>query len=397
MADEGEDDATEILARDASVAAATELDATLPHTRAKLLTEPTATQLLPTQKRKWPSSALIAIATLSGMLLVLVVYYFLAPQPPAPSPEPARVDAYQSALAIAGSAIRNSEMETLPALLLGHSREQPDNAEVRNLLQDATRYRDLLYLLQRSRLMDTAAERRAHVFHSSLLEEAARQNIDNTLPPADLIRQLTDARYAWRGGDLVTAITSVKKLAAATNHQEARGMLQHYSRVVQDYETLAVLVDSSEYPQKLLSFYLQLDPLEDHFFWERLEKDSQRATAQPAAALSKQLQDAAHLWSRYHSQGGIDGEMRQAPMAGNAFAQRAAELSQVSEQLGQVASGLHRPQQAGGPPWHFPALLEEEIAVQRDRLQTLLRFNEEAILKDRLDMLPRPAATSRLQ
>jgi hypothetical protein len=395
MADEGEDDATEILGRNDTVATATELDATLPHTYAKPLTESaTATQLLPAQKRKWQSYRWIA-AALSCVLLATIVYYFVKPQPPTSIPEPSSVDAYHSALAVAESAVDKGEIQALPALLLSHWRKQPDNVGIRNLLRDATHYRDMLYLLQESRLMDLAEERRTHALHSSLLEEAARQNIDKALPPTALLQQWSDARDAWRVGDLVTAISSVKQLATDSSHPQARAMLQHYSQIVEDYETLSVLKNNPDYTQKLLSFYLGLDPLDDHFFWARLEKDFQRATAQPTASLSQMLQRGADLWSHYHSQGGIDGEMRQAPMAGNAFPQRAAQLSEASGLLRKVASQRPLPEQAGERAERFPALLDEEIRAQRERLETLLRFNDEDLLTSRLDMLPHSVATSR--
>jgi hypothetical protein len=386
----GEDDATEILGQERDAGSRTDPADTITEIH---LGPPTVKGTVvaprPSRGKTWPLSRWIAVGVLSIALSILLVYYIFNRQPPAIDKAQAQADAYRNTLTLAELAIDEGEVDTLPALLLSQARMQPDNADIRALLRDATHYRDMLYLQQSGRLLDLAEARRAHTFHSTLFEQAARHHIDGDLGSPALIQHLTSAGDAWRTGELVAAITAVKQLATERGNAQAEAMLHHYSRVVKDYETLSGQATDPAYPQALLAFYLGLDPLQDQFFWGRLESDFKLARDLLADNASQQLQHAGHLWGSYHSHGGIDGRMRQNFAVNNEFRQRAGELTEANRLAREVASLLQPlPGQAGKKTTLFLTLIDKEMLLQRDRLEALRRFNDEAVLASRLLMLP---------
>jgi hypothetical protein len=386
----GEDDATEILGQDSDAGSRTNPLDTITEIH---LGAPTsmgrAAAPKPPHSAKWHFSPWIAAGVLSIALSILLAYYIFNRQPPAIDKAQPQVDAYRNTLTLAEFAIDEGEVDTLPALLLSQARRQPDNADIQSLLRDATHYRDMLYLQQSGRLLDLAKARRDHTFHSTLFEQAAHHHIDGDLGSPALIQHLTSAGDAWRAGELVAAITAVKQLASEHGSAQAAAMLHHYSRVVEEYEALSGRATDPAYPQALLAFYLGLDPLQDQFFWGRLESDFKLARDPLADNAAPQLQRAGHLWASYHSHGGIDGRMRQNSAADNEFRQRAGELTEANRLAREVASLLQPlPGQAGKKTTLFLTLIDKEMLLQRDRLEALRHFNDEAVLASRLLMLP---------
>ena len=394
MPQEDEDDATEILAQDdETVYRADPLDTVTEVHDDSTTATATATTLIPAQQKKRQLSWRIIAGLLSLLLVSALGYYIFNQPPPATNTVQSRIDLYPEALTMAESAIAQGEVDTLPALLLRQSRRQPGNAQVQALLQDATHYRDMLYLLHKQHLLDLAESRRRHTFHSALFEQAAQHYLDPGLGAPAILQHLSQARDAWQAGELVKAITLVNQQTNEAGGQQAKAMLRHYSRVVEDYETLSTQKTDPGYLQVLLSFYLGLDPWEDRFFWRRLEGDFKQVQDPLAAGRSKQLQRVGQLWSSYRSQGGIDGPMRQDASAANTFPQRAKELTEADSLLREMASSLQSLEQSGEQARLLPTTIDKEIQVQRERLQALRRFNDEAILSSRLLMLA-PADTA---
>ena len=248
----------------------------------------------------------------------------------------------------------------------------------------------MLYLQANGHLLELAQARRRRAFESSLFETSARRHIDAALPPAALLQRLSQARDAWRSGELVAAISALKRLTDETGNSQAEAMLRHYARLVQGYEALSERGTGGRDAQALVAFYLDLDPAQDQFFWRRMERDLSAADAAAAAAL-RRVQRAGQLWADYRRRGGIDGSMRQAATAHAGFAERAASLVEADTLLRAAAALLHPRGNAAAHNLLLPALVREELQMQRERLVLLQRFNNEAVFARRLRLLQDPA------
>jgi len=336
----------------------------------------------------------IAAGGLSLGLIIMLVYTIAHRQPaPTDTAQPA-TDGYSEALAQAETAIRQGDVRSLPAVLLNHARTMPDNTDMQALLHDATLYRDMQFLLENGDLLQLAATRRRESFHTPLFEQYARLHIDPDLGAAAALQGLATAREAWRAGELVQAITAAKQVRSATPNTQAQAMLMHYSKVVDDYEALSGQTPDKAVAQKLLAFYAGLDPLQDRFFWRNLEKDFKQVEDPLAASNAQQLQRAGRLWSSYQGHAGINGAMRQAAGADSGFRQRAEELNEARRLVSEVTDTLYQPGQTEAEASLLLQLIDEEVGLQRDRLQMLLRFNNETVLNDRL-LLLQPIDTAR--
>lgn len=381
-------DATEILHRDDATSlradpadAVTEIDRG--DAAADTLIENGASTLRETsgQRPLWLAAGCI--------LLVIILAYAAAKRQPAPtySAQPV-TDGYSAALALAATAIEQNDVRSLPAVLLSSAREMPDSPDMQALLQDATLYRDMHFLLETEDILQLSAIRLGESFHTPLFEQSTRQQIDPHLGAVATRQELTTAREAWRAGDLVAAITAAKQVHSATGNIQAKAMLLHYANVVHDYEALSGQTQDPAFAQKLVAFYAGLDPVQDRFFWSNLERDFEQLQDPLATSSAQQLQRAARLWSSYQGHAGINGAMRQAAAAGNEFRQRAVELEQAKRHLKDVVDTLHQTAQTEAEASLFPRLVDDEVRLQRDRLQMLLRFNNENVLRERLLMLP---------
>ncbi|MCB1675215.1 MAG: hypothetical protein KDI01_02930 [Halioglobus sp.] len=389
--DASDDDGTEILQRDAGTAGSTNLAAAATQVQSASC-EPTDTLIVapPHHGRSWHWRWWVAALALTLVVAGALAYYAVNRSPATIDTARLRHDAYDEAHALATRALERGDVATLPARLLVHARAQPDHPGLSALLRDAARYRDMLDLRERGHLLALARARRSRVFESPLFEDRARRTIDTAMPPAAILQRLLEAEDAWHRGDLVAAISSVKQLSDKPGNPQAQAMLQRYSQLVQNYEALSAQGTGGRNTADLLAFYLGLDPVRDRFFWSRLARDA-RSTDASAAQAWLDLQRAGQLWSDYHRGGGIDGPMRQAAAANAAFGERAAQLTTAAELVHAVIEQMPPPQPATARPRLLPTLIGEEIGVQRDRLQGLQQFNNEAVFARRLQMLQSPA------
>jgi hypothetical protein len=349
-----------------------------------------ATAVLPGALRRKPRRVVpwIVFSSLSIAVAVPLAYYIYSRTPPTTDIAQPQADTYSQALHLAESALLQGEVATLPAQLLGQLRRQPADAKLRALLEDAVNYRDMHYLLEMNRVLDVVETRRSLPFHTPLFIQAGRTSIDAALGSSETIDRLVDAGRAWRSGELVVAIDTVKQLASQSGNLQAEAMLSHYTKVVKDYEVVATLQGDPGYPQALLAFYLSLDPRRDRFFWQRLEQDFRLAGDAVAPDIAQQLQRAASLWGSYHDSGGFNEATLLFGATNDGFRVRAGELTEASNLLDAAAGLLQGAQAEGNQTSLFPALIQEEIREQRERLELLGRFNDDAVIHSRLLLLP---------
>ena len=129
--------------------------------------------------------------------------------------------------------------------------------------------------------------------YTSRPEQALLQSEPRSMSVTPLFR----AEEAWRTGELVDAITIVKRLSSGPGGQLAAARLSHYSRVLQDYEKLSAMASGPEYARQMTSFYLALNPVDDQFFWQYLEQDFERIATPELADVAWQF--LRNLQKRY--------------------------------------------------------------------------------------------------
>ncbi|MBN7794995.1 hypothetical protein [Parahaliea mediterranea] len=325
---------------------------------------------------------------LAGLTPAMIYIAWLVLQgnvpPPQTPPAPAAMDLVREHLA-------TGQVAALPAQLLRLQRAQPSDVETRRLLEDANRLQDLLYLRD-TRQWGAFAVLRDRSFHTDLFEQAARHRVDREVMGVDSLRRYNRAAEAWREGQLVDALNGMRALARGASGSAGVEALAHYRGVVEGSHKLAALRSDPRYGAALVAHYLDLEPVEDAFYWARLPADLAAANPPLASAPGEVLAELAGLWRGYRQGGGISSALRQRPGSSEEFRQRAAELEGACRALARLAAQSP----AVGEPAalysrYLPRRLREERAYQRGRLQSLLAVNADPDLKRRLQALrPNP-------
>jgi hypothetical protein len=333
------------------------------------------------QRSTWPWLLLIVLA-----LIVAAAGYFFMDRfrdAAAQSPE----EAYSGALAQASAALASGRLEDLSAQLLAIQRRQSqENAAIRQLQEDADRYHYMLYLLEQGSAERLLQWRLRGPLNTSLFEQAAVINIDDVLGAAPGQQQLLAVAQSWRAGKLVEALDQARVLARGRGKSPAAAMLARYSSVIEATDELDGLRGSEGYPAGLLAFALDMDPLEDLFFWQRIAREG--AAFESPATLSS-LQGAVVRWRSYHERGGIDARLRQGLAGQEGYRQRALELGETFSLLGEAMSALNGESfNSAGEKLLFYKQVVAEIGYQRERLGVLIAHGTDLELESRLAMLP---------
>ena len=333
------------------------------------------------KRSTWPWLLLIFL-----LLIIAVagyVYVDRVREAAGQSPE----DAYAGALALASEVLVSGRIENLSARLYRLQREQPRaNSQLRLLQEDAGRYHYMLHLLGQGGVGQLLERRLSGPMTTSLFERAAQVNIDSVLGAAPSQEKLLAVAQSWRDGKLVEALDQARDLALDRGESPAATMLTRYSSLVEAYDTLDLLRGSDGYPAGLLAFALDLDPLEDLFFWQRITRAGD--SLENSSALSS-LEGAVKRWRSYHGRGGIDASARQGLTAAEDYRQRTLELAETFSLLGEaMAAGNDESFNSAGEKLLFYKQVMAEIGYQRQRLAALIAHGTDLELESRLMMLP---------
>jgi hypothetical protein len=244
----------------------------------------------------------------------------------------------------------------------------------------------MLYLLEQGSAERLLQWRLRGPLNTSLFEQAAVINIDDVLGAAPGQQQLLAVAQSWRAGKLVEALDQARVLARGRGKSPAAAMLARYSSVIEATDELDGLRGSEGYPAGLLAFALDMDPLEDLFFWQRIAREG--AAFENPATLSS-LQGAVVRWRSYHERGGIDARLRQGLAGQDGYRQRALELGETFSLLGEAMSALNGESfNSAGEKLLFYKQVVAEIGYQRERLGVLIAHGTDLELESRLAMLP---------
>lgn len=280
------------------------------------------------------------------------------------------IDPYNAAVSVVDAGLSTSERTTLPAQLVALGRHSGTDPKFEQLLEETSRYTQMLHLRDHQQFLALLKLRSAQPFSYPPLEQAALAQIDSVLVPAAYFEALQSAHESWEKGQLVEAINVAAQWSSEAANALAPAMLRRFTRIVEDYETLTTLKGNTTFAPQALAFYFNLDPVVDQFFWVRLAKDFAGVSQREIVVASEYLDNAGALWSSYQAAGGIDWRMRQSPQITPDFDQRARELRQMADALAGASAGGFEGG-GGSAAQRLPTLLEHELGWQEGMLKAL--------------------------
>ncbi|MGI9287563.1 MAG: FHA domain-containing protein [Pseudomonadales bacterium] len=225
-------------------------------------------------------------------------------------------------------------------------------------------------------------------FSTPPFKEKVAQLEANVLPSKEVATQYERASETWRAGKLEQAIAALEQLANKTGGEMAVRQIKHKRQLINDYRVLQQERGKTDYAQRLLEFYGQLDPQEDSYFIAAIDQDFKRYSGQASQQADTAWNVATQRWQAYQNGGGILGLQRLEDYVSPMFKRQAKLLSEAYDNA-KRGNDIHALLKQGSSPerreMYQKILAEAEL--QRRSLGQLSMVLSPALLNAKLDLL----------
>jgi len=284
------------------------------------------------------------------------------------------------------------DLSGLPEALADFSAKYPRIAGVDVLAQDIRNYTALDAALRAHDWMTAIEAVEGNRFFTPPFRAKVAEIRDRELPPKDIAVEYRDARKHWRDGDSEGAIRMLEALAGGAWGKIATADLEHMRTVMAGYQALAAQSGDEDHAQKLIAFHAALDPVEDVYFLQALNKDYETYRGALLKEAGLAFGKAGKAWETYDSNGRILGLLRLEANVSQKFRDQAAALTQAYDNVhgawetyASLAVEPDQDQQA------LYGTILKECRLQRRSLQELGMVLDANLLRSKLALLPNPA------
>lgn len=209
------------------------------------------------------------------------------------------------------------------------------------------------------------------------------------LPPTDVVRRYYQADDDWQSGATDKALSALETLKSERWGEVAGRRLEHYRKVLDDYQGLLQARGQAGYELQLLAFFRELDPVRDKWFAAALAEEF-RVHSDKATAQAERDYTAAHAaWSSYEEKGGIRPLHRLESGVSASYRQLAGLLSDAYVHSNEGLNILAMMDAGHAPEWDaLNTRIVNEIRLQRQSLRELAMVLEPSLKQAKLDLLP---------
>jgi pSer/pThr/pTyr-binding forkhead associated (FHA) protein len=276
----------------------------------------------------------------------------------------------------------------LPPVLDDYAQRYPRLAGLDQVRADLREYSDLLNAALSRQLTPLLAMLKAAHFNTPPFQDQFKQLAASRLPSADVIQRQEAVNAAWQRGDTQQALAGLQAMPAGPWSDVLAEELAHKKALLAQFGDLQKTRGSTDYDQRLLSFYASLDPVADSWFVQSIQKDVAALHDKALARAQDLLLRAQSLWKQYRTEGPIGGTQRLEAGISPGFRGEARLLSdaQTSAQQGmRIYTQLK-----ADHPADFDRLLADidaEADLQRRSLTELRMVLDPGLLKAKLALI----------
>lgn len=229
------------------------------------------------------------------------------------------------------------------------------------------------------------------LFETPPFRERVRTLLASKLPDPEFIAHYDSATDAWRQGQLDVAITTLEGLVKERWGDVARRELERDRKLQQNYANLVAAQGQTDYEDRLLTFYSELDPQRDRYFVQALAQAIQQHSASALSRAEQAYAVARKDWDKYRNSGGIRGLQRLEPSVSANYRQLATVLSDAYKNISHSVRVCRLLDKPCPSEWNeLDAQITNEVLLQRRSLGELAMVLEPALNKAKLDLLPVP-------
>ncbi len=287
----------------------------------------------------------------------------------------------------------SDDLSGLPDALAEFSAKYPRIAGVDVLAQDIRNYIALDAALRGHDWITAIEAVEGNQFFTPPFQQKVAEIRDRQLPPKSVAMQYRDARKRWREGDGDEAISLLESLAGGEWGKIAAADLEHKRAVLAGYRALADQSGDEDHARRLIAFHASLDPVEDVYFLQALNKDFQNYRDALLKEAGLAFGKADKSWQTYDKNGRILGLLRLEANVSQNFRDQAAQLAEAYDS---AHSAIQAYASLGVEPGEDQQTLYrtilKECRLQRRSLQELGMVLDAGLLRAKLDLLPDPPA-----
>ncbi|MFM0212593.1 FHA domain-containing protein [Paraburkholderia sediminicola] len=278
--------------------------------------------------------------------------------------------------------------DALPAVLDDYAQRYPRLAGLDRVREDLRHYADVLNAALSRQLTPLLALLKTVRFSTPPFQAQFQQLAASRLPSTDVIQRHDAASAAWQHGDAQQALADLQAMPAGPWSDVIAAELAHKKALLDQFTDLQKTRGGKDYDERLLSFYASLDPAEDAWFVQSIQKDVAALHDKALARAQDLMLRAQSLWKEYRASGPIGGTQRLEAGISPGFRSEARLLSDA-QSAAQQGMRIYTQLKADHPA-DFDRLLADiraEAELQRRSLTDLRMVLDPGLLKAKLALI----------
>lgn len=300
----------------------------------------------------------------------------------------AAIDAFKRALQ---ARLDSGDVSGLPGLLSEFSAKYPKIAGVDVLAQDIRNYLALDEALRAQDWTGAIEAVEGNRFFTPPFRAKVAEIGAARLPAKAVAERYQEARQRWRDGDADAAIALLEGLAGGAWPEFPAAELDHKRTVLAQYRALNGQPAGDEQARRLIAFHASLDPVEDVYFRQALNKDFQNYRDALLKEAGLAFARARTAWDAYDRNGRILGLLRLEANVSQKFRDQAARLADAyagAHGAAEIHASLAVEPDADARALY--STIMKECRLQRRSLQELGMVLDAGLLRAKLELLPDP-------
>jgi pSer/pThr/pTyr-binding forkhead associated (FHA) protein len=278
--------------------------------------------------------------------------------------------------------------DALAAVLDDYAQRYPRLAGLDRVRDDLRQYTALLNAALSRQLTPLLTLLKTTRFSTPPFQAQFQQLATNRLPSQDVIQRQAAVTAAWRRGDAQQALADLAAMPAGPWSDVLAAEQTHKKALLDQFGDLQKTRGSNDYDERLLSFYASLDPVNDVWFAQSIQKDVASLHDKALTRAQDLLLRAQSLWKQYRASGPIGGTQRLEAGISPGFRSEARLLSDAQTAARQGMRIFT--QLKAEHPADFDRLLADidaEADLQRRSLTDLRMVLDPGLLKAKLALI----------
>lgn len=267
----------------------------------------------------------------------------------------------------------------------------PHITGIDKLAEDFKNYLPIHDSIRSSKLLHAVEAIDDRQFFTPLFKKNIARIRAQQLPPDEVVQRYEEARKLWKNGQPEKAIAALEALQQGNWGKLVNQELEAKRNLLDRYKALNQHRNNTDYAQELVAFFGSLDPEEDSYFINSIEREFHTHRDKVLQDAQLALKEARSAWEKYNDAGRIMGLQRLEAKVSKQFRNQAALLTTAYRRArhGTEIYKLLKYDDASEGLDLYQSILQE-CNLQLRSLRELRMVLEPSLLDAKIRLLPDP-------